>query len=106
MKRSSVYLVLKFETQTPTGLGSGPILTHWKSNVLHSVLPTFGMKVEKLELIVFERSRLSTVSEPDELRIELNVKEVSRLMNSRHDKYLSQNAGQWENAITDLKMRE
>ena len=64
------------------------------------------MKVEKLELIVFERSRLSTVSEPDELRIELNVKEVSRLMNSRHDKYLSQNAGQWENAITDLKMRE
>ena len=37
MKRSSGYLVLKFETQTLTGLGSGPILTRWKSNVLHSV---------------------------------------------------------------------
>ena len=37
MKRSCGYLVLKFETQTLTGLGSGPILTRWKSNVLHSV---------------------------------------------------------------------
>ena len=37
MRGSSGNLVFKFEAWTPTRLGSGPIFTRWKSNLLRSV---------------------------------------------------------------------
>ena len=41
MRGSSGNLVFKFEAWTPTRLGSGPIFTRWKSNLLRSVTRKF-----------------------------------------------------------------